>query len=204
MLKFYFGPNAIAVATGITLEEGGVHYEPIKVDLAGGEQTRPEYHKINPKGRVPALATPGGILTETGAILEYLAETAVPGLVPVDPLARARMREVMYYLATTMHVNHAHKMRGSRWASRPESFADMQAKVPETMAASAAFIEERMVGPYIFGEDLTLADPWLFTICRWLEGDGVTVSDYPKVSAFMEAMEARPSVQACRAKGIMT
>lgn len=200
MLKLYCAPFTISTATVVALNEG-VHWEPIRVDIKGGEQTRPDYLALNPKGRVPVLITPEGPLTETGAILEYLGETALPDLVPADPLHRARMREVMHYLASSMHVNHAHRLRGYRWADQESSFADMRAKVPETMAASCAYIEDLMVGPYIFGDHLTLADPHLYTITTWLKGDGVDIADYPKLSAFKAQMETRPSVKKAHADG---
>lgn len=204
MLKLWWAPNTISAATAIALNEGGVHWEGIRVDFASAEQTRPEYRAINPKGRVPALATPGGILTETGAILEYLGATAVPRLVPADPMQAARMREVMYYLASTMHVNHAHMRRGHRWASEEASFADMRAKVPETMSASCAYLEPRIVGPYVFGDAVTLADPWLYTITTWLERDGVEVARFPRLASFREAMAARPAVAAVHKAGILS
>ncbi|SMX23323.1 Glutathione S-transferase GST-6.0 [Boseongicola aestuarii] len=203
MLKLYWAPGTIASASAIVLEEGNVHWEGIRLNFREGDQMKPAYHAVNPKGRVPALVTPGGVLTETGAILEYLAATAVPGLVPVDPLHAARMREVMYYLASTMHVNHAHKMRGSRWADDERSWADMKAKVPETMAASCAYIEDLVEGPFLFGDHVTLADAWLYTISTWLEADGVDVSRFPKLEAFREAMSARTSVKAVRDLGMM-
>jgi glutathione S-transferase len=201
MLQLYCAPKTISVATVLTLLEGGVHFEPIRVDLAGGEQTRPDYHRINSKGRVPVLVTPEGSLTETGAILEYLAATAIPGMVPADPLHAARMREIMYYLASTAHVNHAHGRRGQRWADQESSWKDMAAKVPETMAASCAYLDPLIAGPYLFGDDLTLADPYLYTVCRWLEGDGVDVSRFPRIEAFMDAMQSRASVKQASAEG---
>lgn len=204
MLKLYWSPGSVASVTAIVLNEGNVHWEGIQLNFRNGDQLKPEYHAINPKGRVPALVTPEGVLTETGAIIEYLGATAVPGLVPVDPLHAARMREVMYYLASTMHINHAHKARGARWANDERSWADMTAKVPETMTASCAYIETLIVGPFLFGEHVTLADAWLCTISNWLEGDGVDVSQFPKLLAFREAMDKRPSVQAARAMGMMS
>ena len=102
------------------------------------EQTKPEYLAVNSKGRVPTLEVGGERLTETGAILDYIASLAPQAnLVPDDPLKAAYMRSVMYFLASTMHVNHAHKARGSRWADRPESHADMTAKVPATRSISS-------------------------------------------------------------------
>ena len=204
MLKLYWAPGTIASASAIILEEGNVHWEGIRLNFKEGDQMKPEYQAVNPKGRVPALVTPEGVLTETGAILEYLAATAVPGLVPVDPLHAARMREVMYYLASTMHVNHAHKARGSRWADDERSWADMTAKVPETMAASCAYVEALIEGPFLFGDHVTLADAWLYTISTWLEVDGVDVTRFPKLEAFREAMGARASVKAVRDLGMMS
>lgn len=114
------------------------------------------------------------------------------------------MRSVMYYLASTMHVAHAHKMRGNRWADTVESYSDMQAKVPQTMTACAAYVEaECLRGPYICGENFTIADAYLFVICNWLAGDGVILSEFPALTGFMALMESRESVMQIREKGML-
>lgn len=204
-MKLYVAPKTISIASMIALHEAGLAFEPVRLDFAAGEQTRPEYHAINPKGRVPALVTENGILTETGAILDYIA-ACVPekALVPADSWAAAHMRSVMYYLASTMHVNHAHRLRGARWADTQSARDDMTAKVPQTMTESCRYIEENaLTGPFVMGQGLTIADPYLFTVCTWLEGDGVDVRAFPRIVAFREAMEARPSVRAVRAAGFL-
>jgi glutathione S-transferase len=155
---------------------------------------------------VPALAlTDGTVLTETGALLDYIAACAPDAsLVPTALEDAAHMRSVMYYLASTMHVAHAHKLRGIRWADNTDSFADMTRKVPETMTACAAYVEaDCLRGDYVCGNDFTIADAYLFVVCTWLAGDGVALSDFPKVTAFMARMEDRPSVKAVRAKGML-
>lgn len=204
-MQLYYAPNTISVAVAIALEEAGLDYDPIPVDFAAREQTSAAYAQINPKGRVPVLAVEGGILTETGALLEWIADTAPQsGLRPDDPLLLARMREVMFYLASTMHVNHAHKMRGSRWAKERSSWKDMQAQVPHTMAASCDYISQSgLRGPFVLGDTISLADCYLYVVCTWLAGDGVTVADYPKITAFMTEMETRASVRAVYAKGML-
>ncbi|WP_417713481.1 glutathione S-transferase family protein [Pseudophaeobacter arcticus] len=204
-MQLYYASGTISVAVAIALEEAGLDYEAIKIDFASKEQLSPAYTQINPKSRVPALAVDGGILTETGALLEYIADIAPDaGLRPSDPILLARMREVMYYLAATMHVNHAHKLRGSRWASKTSSYKDMQAKVPETMAASCAHISQYgLRGPFVLGDSLSLADCHLYVICTWLQGDGVTLADFPKIQSFMTAMEQRDSVRAVYAKDML-
>jgi len=195
-MKLYYAKGTIAIATAIALHEAGLDFEPVRLDFRAGEQTGPEYQAINPKGRVPALVTDQGILTETGAILDYIADIApAAGLRPSGPYEAAKMREAMCYLASTMHVNHAHKMRSHRWASEESSFADMKAKSVQTMTESATHVENHMLqGPYVLGETFSLADPYLYVACNWLEGDGVTVADYPKITAFIEAMRGRASV----------
>lgn len=204
-MQLYCAPLTISVAVAIALKETGLDYEAIRLNVAESEQTGPAYKQINPKGRVPALAVDGGILTETGALLEYIAAMAPEaGLVPDNPLLAARMREVMYYLASTMHVNHAHKMRGHRWADKDASRADMTNKVTETMTESCAYISSNgLRGPFVLGEAFSIADPYLYVVCNWLEGDGVDVSAFPAIVAFRKAMEARPSVQAIRAAGLL-
>ena len=202
-MKLYYSPGTIAIAAAITLEESGLDYTAARVDFSKGEQFSATYTAINPKGRVPALETGGTVLTETGAILEFIASHA-PGLMPKDPIQAAKARSVMFYLASTMHVNHAHKLRGARWANAESSWADMTAKVPETMVASAAFIEAECIdGPYVLGDTFCIADAYLFVVCTWLKGDGVNPAQFPKLQTLMETMETRASVQAVRQKGML-
>lgn len=206
MIKLHFAPGTISIAVAIALEEAGLPYEAIKVDFASGAQTKPDYLAVNPKGRVPALVTSKGtIITETGALLDYIATQAQDAkLVPQDSEAAAHMRSVMYYLASTMHVAHAHKMRGSRWADQQSSFDDMKAKVPETMAACATYVEaECLRADFVTGDTLSIADPYLFMVCSWMEGDGVPRAGFPKIDAFRTRMENRASVKAVREKGML-
>lgn len=206
MLTLYYATGTISIAAAIALEEAGLAYDTVRVDFKSAEQTKPDYLGINPKGRVPALALEDGtVVTETGAILDYIAALAPDAqLVPADPARAAHMRGAMYYLASTMHVAHAHKMRGSRWASQQSSFDDMTAKVPQTMAACAAYVEAEILrGDYVLGQAFSIADPYLFVVCNWLEGDSVDVSLYPGIQTFMARMEQRASVRAVREKGML-
>lgn len=204
-MKLYYAKGTIATATAIALYEAGIAFEPIRLDFAAAEQRQPGYHAINPKGRVPALVTDQGILTENGALLDYIADIAPQaGLRPDDPFEAAKMRETMYYIAATMHVNHAHKTRGHRWADSEAAVADMKAKVTETMTESATHVETHVLtGPYVLGERLSLADPCLYVACGWLEGDGVKTADFPKITAFLEAMNGRASIARAIADGMI-
>lgn len=198
MLRFFYAPKTCALASHIALEEAGVEYEPVRVDFAAAEQTKPAYLAVNPKGRVPALATDRGVLTETPAILAYVAQSfPARRLAPLDDaFAFARVQAFVSYLCSTVHVAHAHKLRGYRWASEQSSFDDMRRKVPESMGACFQLIEmEMLAGPWVMGEDYTICDPYLFTVASWLESDGVDPARFPKVQDHMRRMAARPAVR---------
>lgn len=205
-MRLYYAPRTISIAVVIALEEAGLPYDPVRVDFQSGEQTSETYLAINPKGRVPALqVSDGTVLTETGALLEYIATQAPEaGLVPEDPIKAAQMRSVMYYLAATMHVNHAHKMRGHRWADQQSSFDDMTAKVPQTMTASAQYFTEACLqGDYVLGDVFSMADPHAYMICSWLAGDGVDLGDFPEIQAYLARMNERASVKSAIAQGML-
>jgi glutathione S-transferase len=197
MFKLYTAPGTCALASHIALEEAGADYTAERLDFKNSQQTTPQYLAINPKGRVPALVTDSGTLTETPAILVFVASSFPKAkLVPDDSFGFAQAQSFNSYLCSTVHVNHAHKGRGYRWAVDETSFADMKRKVPETMAASFALIEREMLkGPWVMGEQFTICDPYLYTISGWLEGDGVDLAALPKVVAHRKRMEERPAVQ---------
>lgn len=198
MLTLFYAPNTCALASHIALEDAGADYVSRRVDFRKNEQQSPDFLAVNPKGRVPALATPRGILTETPAILAYLAQ-AFPAarLAPLaDPFAFAQAQSFASYLCSTVHVAHAHRPRGGRWADEPASLEDMKRKVPQTMSACFDLIETKMFrGPWAMGEDYTFVDPYLFTVTQWLESDGVDVSRFPRVAEHFARMAERPSVK---------
>ena len=199
MLTLFASKGSVSVASAIMLGETETEYKLEFLDFSQADQTEKSYLNINPKGRVPALVTPHGMLTETGAILEYVA----PDFIPQAAYSAARVREIIHYLASTMHVNHAHKMRGARWADDPVAVENMVIKVLETMAKSCAYLEEIISGPYIFRSKITIADAHLFTIAQWLKGDEVEIKDYPKLARFEREFATRPSVACVRARGLL-
>lgn len=202
MLRLYFGQNSAALAPHIVLEEIGAPYEVVKVDFAANAQRSPEYLAINPKGRVPALATDRGILTENVAILTYLAQTFPErGLAPADPFELARLQAFNSYLASTVHVAHAHRMRGTRWADDPAAIAEMKRKVPESVGAAFALIEDEFLqGPWVMGDTFTIADPYLFTLAQWLEIDRVDLGRLPRVLDHRARVAERTATKAALAQ----
>ena len=197
MLAFYYAPNTCALASHIALEHAGADYRAVRISFAKQEQRSPDYLRINPKGRVPALITERGILTETPAILQYVAQTHPrAALAPLDdPFEMARLNAFNSYLCSTVHVAHAHRMRGYRWADEPEALEAMKRKVPHSVGECFDLIErEFFAGPWVLGERYSVGDMYLFTLAGWLEIDGVDPSRFPKVAAHRERMRADPVV----------
>jgi glutathione S-transferase len=198
MLTLYYAPGACSRASHIALREADADFEPRAVDFAAAEQRGEAYHQVNPKGRVPALVTDRGVLTETPAILAWVAQQFPDaGLAPLDdPFEFARLQAFNSYLCATVHVAHAHSRRGERWADTPEAIAEMKRKAPEVVADCFELIEHQMfAGPWVMGEAYTIADPYLFTIAQWLPGHRINIARYPKIRDHLNRMQARPAVK---------
>ena len=197
-LTLHCAPRTCALASLIALEDAGADYQLARVDFGSGEQRSPKYLSVNPKGRVPALVTQRGVLTETPAILAFIAQSWPDArLAPLDdPFAFARVQAFNSYLCSTVHVAHAHRHRGARWADEPASFADMTRRVTANMAQCFELIETKMfAGPWAMGADYSVADAYLFTVSVWLSGDGVDIARFPRVAEFAERMKRRDSVK---------
>lgn len=198
MFTLYYAPHTCSLASHIALEDAGASYELKRIDFGKTEQQSQAYLQVNPKGRVPAVVTPRGILTETPAMLAYIAQSFPQArLAPLDdPFAFAQLLAFNSFLCSTLHVAHAHRMRGHRWADDPASFADMQRKVPKSVGACYEMIETHMLrGPWVLGDAYTIADPYLFTLAQWLEDDGVDPARIPRVIEHRARMAERPNVR---------
>jgi glutathione S-transferase len=203
MNTLYFSPGSCALVSHIALAESGLPYKTRRLNLAEGEQRAETFLRINPKGRVPALVTDSGVVTETVAILAYIVQIAPEArLAPLgDPFLFARMQAFNAYMASTVHVAHAHGRRGYRWADQESSFEDMRNKLPQTMRECFRMIEDGMLeGPFVMGERYSVADPYLFVIAGWLKGDGVDIAEFPRVEAHYQLMLERPAVQKAMAE----
>jgi glutathione S-transferase len=177
MLQLFYTPGACSLASHIALEEAGADYTTRRVDLKGGEQRRPEFLAINPKGRVPALATDKGVLTESPVILGYIAQTFPDAKLADndDSFAFGDMQAFNLFLATTVHVAYAHIFRPERYVDGEEAARAVKAKGPETLRAAFALIEEKLSGgqPFVQGAGYTVADCYLFIFENWFESRGV-------------------------------
>ncbi len=201
-ITLYTAPVSIGWVSHIALEESGLPYKAIALDFSKQEQAGGEYLKINAKARVPSLVVEEGVITETPAILTYLAQIAPdsPLGLPNDPFQEATINAFNCYLCSTVHVAHAHKMRGHRWVDDEAAKKAMTDNVPKTMGLAMDLVERDMLkGPWVHGDRFSTSDPYLYRMSTWMESDGVDVNNYPKVLAHRNAMDERASVQAVKA-----
>lgn len=202
-MKLFYAPGSCAIASHIALEESGATYTTQRLDFRKNEQRSPDYLAVNPKGRVPALVTDRGVITETPAILVYVAQSQPSAkLAPLDdPFLFAQMQAFNSYLCSTVHVAHAHRFRGSRWSDDAAAIESMKKKVPQNMADCFQLIEDGMLaGTWVLGDQYSVADIYLYVLSTWLEADGVDIRQFPRVCAFHDRMASRPSVKKVEAE----
>jgi glutathione S-transferase len=205
MLKLFYAPNACSLAPHIALNEAGADYEAILVDTKAGEQRAPAYLAINPKARVPALATDRGILTEVPVLLAYIARMFPDAkLAPMawktadDQFDFFEMQSFNTYLASTIHITYAHLFRPERYAETDSAKADMRAKVAGSLATQLQLAEDRFADgrDWVLGANYSVSDPYLYVFTRWLDREGAGGIDrFPKLAAHRARMQGRPAVQ---------
>jgi glutathione S-transferase len=198
MLTLYFARGTCALATHLALEYAGADYRTVRIDFATRQQQSREYLRLNPKGRVPALVTDRGVLTETPALLLFIAQSFPDAnLAPLtDAFELARANDFNSYLCSTVHVAHSHRMRGYRWADDEAAIEAMKKKVPQNICDCFELIERDMLeGPWVLGGRFSICDVYLFTVAGWTKSDGVDMHRFPKVADHYARMSADPVVE---------
>lgn len=197
-LQLYFAPGSSSLAPLVALEELDIPYVGHRLDLAAGDQRKPEYLKVNPRGRVPTLVVDGQPVTEVLAILTYLAHRYPHSeLLPLaDPLKLAKAYEVMSWFASTVHVAFAQIARPERYADDEAVKAALATPGEARFARTLTDIEHlaRGPGPWLLGDAFTAVDAYALVIWRWAERRSIDTALYPAWSAKVARAFARPSV----------
>ena len=191
MLVLYYAKGACSQAPHIILHEAGIAHDSIKVDLKTKESERGEdYFTVNPKGVVPALRIDNGeILTENAVVLQYLGDQAGgPLLPPVGDIRRYRVLEWINFVATELH-----KAFGPFFKPSGE---DAKQFARDLISSKFDFVEEQLgERQFLLGDDFTLPDAYLFVILGWTRTAGLELARWPKLRAYRERLERRPSVR---------
>ncbi len=196
-MDLFFSPLACSMSARIALAEAGATVNFIEVDpdtkrlLKTGE----DYRAINPLGYVPALRLDdGAVLTENGAILQYIAD-AYPGagLAPPesDRLARARLRQWLSFISSELHKGLMTALLGR------ETPAEVKAWTLKKYASRLAYLDDKLKGREFLLDQFSVADGYLATVLNWTQATPeIDLGAYPNVKAYLERMRQRPSVAA--------
>lgn len=194
-MKLYYAPMACSLADHIALHEIGAPFDIERVDI----RTRTTEHgvdfrTITAKGYVPALILADGeMLTENIAVLDHLAALH-PQLAPAGALGRTRLIEALAFISTEVHRAFKPMWHGGSTSDR--------ARAAATVTALLDLLSEGMVGVFLFGDEPTVADFYLFVMLIWADRFEVKVPE--NMARLRDEMRARPAVQAAmRTEGLL-
>jgi glutathione S-transferase len=193
-MKLFYSPGACSLSPNIVAHEAGIELRLQKVDLkAKTVANAGDYWSINPKGYVPALELDNGeILTEGPTIVQYLADLKPQaGLAPaVGTLERFRVQEMLGYINSEIHKTYS-------MLFKPNLPADVRAEREEYLLRRYELLEQKLSGrQYLFGDQFTIADAYLFTVMRWAPAVKVDLSRFTNLQGFLQRVGARPGVRA--------
>lgn len=184
-MRLYLAPGACSQADHIALNEAGMEFDTVKVDIPTRRtETGEDFEKINPKGYVPALVFGDGtLLTENTAILAWIAEKH-PDLALEGPMGRIRLIEMLAFIASEIH-----KPFIRTFFPVNDEEAEMYR---EAIASRFAWTADRMAGDYFFGDRFTTADAYLYVMLRWAAQSGMEIP--ARLKAYADRVAARPAV----------
>lgn len=192
-MKLYeFGPSR-AIRVRWTLQELGVEFEPVEINLRTGEHRRPAFLKINPAGKLPVLVDGDTVLTESVAIVLYLGEKYPDKkLIPSDPVERAQMYRWCLFAATELEQPLWRMVRHSMLYPEDRRLPDEIPLAREDFAAVSRVVEHHMRGrQFVVGDTATVADFVLAYTLDWAKL-ARCLNDFPVLDAYLEKMYARP------------
>lgn len=192
-MKLYYSPGACSQAPHILLHEIGLTHDAERVDLkAKTLEDGSDYLGVNPKGAVPALQLDSGeVLTENAVVLQYIGDrTSWPEVLPpMGDFRRYRVLEMVNFITTELH-----KRFGLLFNRNAGDETKQLAK--DELATKLDYVDKRLGdGPFLFGEQLTLPDAYLFVVARWADKMLGGLDGWPNLRAFYERMHQRDSVR---------
>jgi glutathione S-transferase len=201
-MKLYYAPGACSLSPHIVATEAGIPLELVKVDTKTKTiQQDGDFWAVNPKGYVPALELDNGeVLTEGPAIVQYLADQKPAlRLAPENgSFERTRVQEVLNYITSEIHKSYSPLFKPDILpVVRDERLAYLQRRY--------SLLEKQLDGrKYLFGEQFTIADAYLFVVTNWARGVKLDLAEFPNIQAFQKRVGSRKSVlQAMRAEGLI-
>jgi glutathione S-transferase len=189
---FDFGPTR-CIRVRWTLQELGVAYEVVTIDLFAGEHRHPEFLKINPAGKLPVLVDGDMVLTESIAIVLYLAEKyPEKALIPTDIRQRAELNRWLLFTTTELEQPLWRIRRHTAVYPRDKRLPGEVTLASDEFGAMAKVLEEHMRGrTFVVGESVTVGDFVLAYTLDWAKTAGL-LNELSELEAYLERMYARP------------
>lgn len=193
MLRLHHAPLACSMASRFALTEAGLEHEVAFVRTSRGEQNTEAYRKINPRGQVPALETEDGVLTESTAILPYIADLAPEKalLPPAGTFARAQAQSWLSFLSSSLHA----ALSGALFA--PPGDTD-EARDTRLARLTAAFqtVEAHLEGRDYLLESFSLCDLYLLVFALWRSAPALAghLPPLPNIDRFQQNLLSRPAL----------
>lgn len=195
-LTLFYASGASPMAPHILLEELGLPYQLEKVNLDTKTWSKGDYSALNPKSYVPALKVNDLLLmTECAVILEFIAQQSSHGNLPAYNTHNYwKERTWLNYIATELHKNFISPFRKGNWLPNT---ADSKKLVWSRVKPRLAYVDQHLAthGPYLMGNQLSVADPYLFVMTNWMQRLNYSFTDLPNIKIFDEIMRSRPAVQ---------
>lgn len=192
-MKLYeFGPTR-SIRARWTLQELGVEFESVLVNLMLGEHRSPEFRKINPAGKLPALVDGDLILTESIAIVLYLGEKYPDkAFIPADPVQRAQLYRWLLFTTTELEQPLWRIARHTSLYPAEKRLPADVALARDDFAEAANVLEQHMNGrQFVVGDSATVGDFVLAYTLDWAK-TAKLLDGLPRLDAYMEQMYARP------------
>lgn len=200
-MKLYFSPGACSLASHISLREAAIPFELVRVDLSTKRTADGrDFHLVNPKGYVPALELKTGlVLTESAAVLQYIADQA-PALClapPAGTMPRYRMQEWLSFIASELHKVFTPFFD-------PTATAESQSAARGKLAGRLGWLASCLSEPrFLLGDAFSVADAYLFVILRACEAADIDIHDWAPLSQYHARVSARTHVaSALAAEGL--
>lgn len=193
-MKLLYSPNACSLAPHIVARELGMSLDLVRVDLNQHRTAQGEdLYQLNPKGQVPLLQLANGeYLSEGPVIAQYLADSQ-PGqaLLPAaGSLDRVRVVEWQNYISTELHKSYTPLFN-------PQVNAEAKRVLSALLRKKYVWLDSVLAGrEFLHGERFSVADAYLFVVTRWAAYVQLDLTDLPHLQHYMQAIAARPAVQA--------
>jgi glutathione S-transferase len=196
-IKLYYAPGACSLASHLAIEDVGLPYETVRLNTGQGDQRKPEYLAINPRGRVPTVIVDGKVLTENVGIMTYFGGGYPKANIwPKDTWHQAKAISTMAWLSNTVHTTFAHLFRPERYVDDDTSREALKAKARTMYWDQLKEIDGLLAGrKWAVGTSYSVVDGYLLVFYRWGNRNQFPVKTLANYAALMDRVLARPTVK---------